>query len=67
MAPPEDETLEERHLRLEREREAQRVSDMIDEELRQEAKTIKTKKLRTNTVLLLGQSESGKSTFLKRS
>ena len=34
MAPPPDETIQERDARIHREREAKRVSDEIDEELR---------------------------------
>ncbi|RDB24779.1 Guanine nucleotide-binding protein alpha-4 subunit [Hypsizygus marmoreus] len=63
MAPPPNETEAERTARLAAEREAQLRSDAIDEELnRQRANEKKTKCVR---VLLLGQSESGKSTTLK--
>lgn len=64
LQPPVDEGEEERKARLVREKEAKVVSDAIDHaievERAQEKKTPKPVK-----VLLLGQSESGKSTTLK--
>ncbi|KAF9447682.1 G-alpha-domain-containing protein [Macrolepiota fuliginosa MF-IS2] len=60
IAPPPHETLEEREKRLEGEKEAKRVSDVIDEEIDKEKRREKPMK-----ILLLGQSESGKSTTLK--
>ncbi|KAG6920056.1 hypothetical protein DXG01_010124 [Tephrocybe rancida] len=63
MAPPPNESEDERELRLAAEREAQRRSDAIDEELNRQ-RTIE-KKTNCVRVLLLGQSESGKSTTLK--
>ncbi|EPQ55869.1 G-alpha-domain-containing protein [Gloeophyllum trabeum ATCC 11539] len=63
IAPPANETHEERIAREKREAEARRVSDEIDEMLRQERAAMK--KRRPVKVLLLGQSESGKSTTLK--
>jgi polynucleotide 5'-kinase involved in rRNA processing len=63
LQPPPDETPAEREERVRAEREAKRVSDEIDEELRRER--IALKKKRPVRVLLLGQSESGKSTTLK--
>ncbi|KIL57705.1 hypothetical protein M378DRAFT_27866 [Amanita muscaria Koide BX008] len=64
IRPPQHETPEERMARLRREQEAQYISDRIDEELqRQEAAERKAPK--AVKVLLLGQSESGKSTTLK--
>ncbi|KAF5351271.1 hypothetical protein D9756_008227 [Leucocoprinus leucothites] len=60
IAPPPSETEEERAQRLEGEREAKRVSDVIDEQIDKERKAEKPMK-----ILLLGQSESGKSTTLK--
>lgn len=63
LAPPPDETPEQTAARLDMEAEAKRVSDEIDEQLRQERLTERRQKpLR---ILLLGQSESGKSTTLK--
>jgi len=59
-APSESETPEERDRRLESEEQAQRVSNAIDDELNKERKAPKPVK-----ILLLGQSESGKSTTLK--
>ncbi|KXN84487.1 Guanine nucleotide-binding protein alpha-4 subunit [Leucoagaricus sp. SymC.cos] len=60
IAPPPNETEEERERRLEREREAKRVSDIIDEQLDKERRAGNPMR-----ILLLGQSESGKSTTLK--
>ncbi len=65
LLPPANETPVEKELRLKRETEAKQVSDRIDELIRQER--IHRKKTRAEVnVLLLGQSESGKSTTLKR-
>lgn len=47
------------------EAEAKKVSDAIDEQIRQEKALLKKQKPDVK-VLLLGQSESGKSTTLKR-
>ncbi|KAF9457710.1 G-protein alpha subunit [Collybia nuda] len=63
-APPPGETPEEKAARERREAEAQRVSDRIDEELKAE-KALMKRHRGTVKVLLLGQSESGKSTTLK--
>jgi hypothetical protein len=63
LAPPPGETDEERIARVAREAEDKRVSDLIDDGLKQEKVTLKRKAL--VKVLLLGQSESGKSTTLK--
>lgn len=60
-APPPNETPEEKAARDEREAEAQKISDQIDEELRAEKAALK-KQEQVVKVLLLGQSESGKST-----
>lgn len=57
MAPPPDETPEERVLRLAREDEARRISEAIDESLKQERQQLKRRKV--VKLLLLGQSESG--------
>ncbi|KAL5498558.1 hypothetical protein ACEPAH_1912 [Sanghuangporus vaninii] len=64
MAPPPDETLEERDARLAREAEARRISEAIDEQLKQER--LQQKKNKIVKLLLLGQSESGKSTTLRQ-
>ncbi|TFY82532.1 hypothetical protein EWM64_g1482 [Hericium alpestre] len=63
-APPANETPEEKAARLEREAAAQRVSDAIDESLKAESAALK-KRPKAIKLLLLGQSESGKSTLLK--
>ena len=57
LAPPPNETQEERAVRVKKEIEAQRVSDAIDEAIRQEKNALKKK--RAMKMLLLGQSESG--------
>ncbi|EAU91545.2 guanine nucleotide-binding protein alpha-4 subunit [Coprinopsis cinerea okayama7 len=64
LAPPTDETIEEREKRLAAEAEAQKRSDAIDEEINRQrmAERREPKHIR---ILLLGQSESGKSTTLK--
>jgi len=65
LLPPPNESPIERELRLKRENEARKKSEGIDEMLRQER--IQKKKAKSDVnVLLLGQSESGKSTTLKR-
>lgn len=64
LRPPENETPEQRERRLTEEQEAKRVSDGIDEMIRAEKKEKRVKQ--EVKVLLLGQSESGKSTTLKR-
>ncbi|RPD63398.1 G-protein alpha subunit [Lentinus tigrinus ALCF2SS1-7] len=63
LAPPPNETAEERETRLQLEAEARQISDRIDEQLKAERAALK--KNRPVKVLLLGQSESGKSTTLK--
>ncbi|KAF8573460.1 G-alpha-domain-containing protein [Ramaria rubella] len=68
LQPPPDESPKTRDARLADERAAQKVSDAIDEELRQEREERKAR-LRSRQevkVLLLGQSESGKTTTLKQ-
>ncbi|KAI0065277.1 G-alpha-domain-containing protein [Artomyces pyxidatus] len=63
-APPPDETLEEREERVRAELEARRVSEQIDDQLNQER--IAARRMpKPVKLLLLGQSESGKSTTLK--
>ena len=64
LQPPPNESPADRDRRLFAELEAKRVSDGIDEMLRQERKELRMKQ--EVKVLLLGQSESGKSTTLKR-
>jgi len=64
IAPPADESEEDRKERLKSEAEAKRISDSIDEEIRQERIVWKKNKALFK-LLLLGQSESGKSTTLK--
>ena len=64
LQPPQNETPADRDRRLFAELEAKRVSDNIDEMLKAEKKE---KRMKPEVkVLLLGQSESGKSTTLKR-
>ncbi|KAJ7690671.1 guanine nucleotide-binding protein alpha-4 subunit [Mycena rosella] len=64
LAPPPGETPQDRDTRLQLEREAKKRSDLIDQELaRQRINDKKT--ARPVKILLLGQSESGKSTTLK--
>ncbi|KIM27401.1 hypothetical protein M408DRAFT_169642 [Serendipita vermifera MAFF 305830] len=65
LKPASGESPQERQARLEQEAEAKRISDAIDEQLRRE-KVEKTKARKEIRVLLLGQSESGKSTTLKQ-
>jgi hypothetical protein len=59
-APPKDETPAQRIIREKAELEARRVSDEIDEQIKKEKQATKRRK-RPVKVLLLGQSESGKS------
>ncbi|THH26385.1 hypothetical protein EUX98_g7798 [Antrodiella citrinella] len=63
ISPPPDETPEQREERLKEEAKARKISDDIDEEIKA-AKNTQKKKPNVK-VLLLGQSESGKSTTLK--
>ncbi|KAJ7573988.1 guanine nucleotide binding protein, alpha subunit [Mycena floridula] len=64
IAPPSDETPAQRIAREADEAEARRISDEIDEQLRKEREGEKRKK-RPVKLLLLGQSEAGKSAVLK--
>jgi hypothetical protein len=66
LLPPPDETPLEREKRVHAEIQAKQVSDGIDEMIRQERFEKKKTKVAEVKVLLLGQSESGKSTTLKR-
>lgn len=65
LLPPLDESPIQREVRIRAETEARRVSEGIDEMIRKERAQKKRAKADVN-VLLLGQSESGKSTTLKR-
>ena len=65
LLPPPNESPIDRENRLKAEQDARKVSEHIDDMIRQE----RAERRRTRTevkVLLLGQSESGKSTTLKR-
>ncbi|KIK66216.1 hypothetical protein GYMLUDRAFT_928059 [Collybiopsis luxurians FD-317 M1] len=64
LAPPPNETPEERAEREIAEAEAVRISNEIDEQLKRE-KDAERKKKRPVKLLLLGQSESGKTATLK--
>lgn len=55
----------EKHARLEREIEAKRISDLIDDEIRRDKERYKRSKQDVR-LLLLGQAESGKSTLQKQ-
>ncbi|KAG8785017.1 hypothetical protein FRC12_018077 [Ceratobasidium sp. 428] len=66
IAPPANESADARNERLRAESEAKRVSDAIDEEIREARMKEKKRKATEVRVLLLGQSESGKSTTLKQ-
>ncbi len=59
LAPPANETPEDRDVRMRLEAEARQISDKIDEQLKLERAALK--KNRPVKVLLLGQSESGES------
>ncbi|KAI0703439.1 G-protein alpha subunit [Cytidiella melzeri] len=65
LRPPPGETENDRQLRLQQEAEAKRISDSIDEELKQDARRIQKRKQDVK-LLLLGQAESGKSTLQKQ-
>lgn len=65
LRPPIDETEEEKQHRLSQEDEARRVSQAIDDTLKQER--LQRKKAKVVRLLLLGQSESGESTLLSHS
>ncbi|KIJ63047.1 hypothetical protein HYDPIDRAFT_93086 [Hydnomerulius pinastri MD-312] len=63
LKPPPNETEEDRLIRLAQEAEARRISHAIDESLKAERQQQKKKSV--VRLLLLGQSESGKSTTLR--
>ena len=65
LEPPAGETPLARDERLKRELAAKAHSDDIDEQIRREKVALKRQK-QAIKILLLGQSESGKSTTLKR-
>ncbi|KAF7358533.1 G-protein alpha subunit [Mycena venus] len=64
LQPPPNETEEEKAVRLEAAKEATRVSRTIDAGLAESKKLLERKK-RAVKILLLGQSESGKSSVLR--
>ncbi|KAK2465576.1 hypothetical protein APHAL10511_002468 [Amanita phalloides] len=64
MLPPPDESPQDRQLRLAREDEARKVSQAIDASIKAERQA--RRKKRVVRLLLLGQSESGKSTTLRQ-
>ncbi|EED85956.1 candidate G-protein alpha subunit [Postia placenta Mad-698-R] len=65
LRPPTSETERDRVLRLQREADAKRISDSIDEELKLDRERYKKSKQDVK-LLLLGQAESGKSTLQKQ-
>ena len=64
LEPPPNETPSERWAREQAEAQARRISDQIDSEIKAEKMAMKKRKPPIK-VLLLGQSESGKSTTVK--
>jgi guanine nucleotide-binding protein subunit alpha len=65
LRPPSTESEADRHVRLQQEAEARRISEQIDEELSVEREQLR--KSRDDVkLLLLGQAESGKSTLQKQ-
>ncbi|KAI0768681.1 G-alpha-domain-containing protein [Trametes elegans] len=64
IAPPPNETPAERWARDQREAHARRISEQIDDQIRAEKQALKKRKPPMK-LLLLGQSESGKSTTVK--
>ncbi|KAI5116845.1 hypothetical protein M0805_006077 [Coniferiporia weirii] len=65
LLPPDDESPVERDSRIRKEQAAKKISDDIDEQIRLDKAELKRQKNGIK-VLLLGQSESGKSTTLKQ-
>ncbi|KAI5892909.1 G-alpha-domain-containing protein [Schizophyllum commune H4-8] len=65
LQPDPGETDNERRMRVFREAEAKRISEQIDEDIRQERERMKRSKGDVK-LLLLGQAESGKSTLQKQ-
>jgi len=66
IAPPPNESQNDRLVRLRLEAEAKRVSDTIDEQIRTEREHMRKLKTTEVKLLLLGQSSSGKSTLQKQ-
>ncbi|KAF9644851.1 G-alpha-domain-containing protein [Thelephora ganbajun] len=64
-APPVNETPDQRRTRECKEAEARKISEQIDEALKAEREEGKAKRKNRLKILLLGQSESGKSTTVK--
>lgn len=64
LRPPPDESQDQRQTRLAREAEAKRISQAIDASIKAERQA--RRKKRIVRLLLLGQSESGKSTTLRQ-
>ncbi|RPD63760.1 G-alpha-domain-containing protein [Lentinus tigrinus ALCF2SS1-6] len=64
LEPPPDETPAERWAREQAEAQARRISEQIDDQIKAERQAMKKRKPPIK-VLLLGQSESGKSTTVK--
>lgn len=65
LLPPPDESPIDRDKRFKKESQAKKISDSVDDMIRQERN--QREKIRPEVnVLLLGQSEAGKSTTLKR-
>ncbi|KII91090.1 hypothetical protein PLICRDRAFT_52763 [Plicaturopsis crispa FD-325 SS-3] len=65
LAPPIDESPAAREDRERRERDARKVSQQIDDSIGSERAALRKRQKSTIKVLLLGQSESGKSTTIK--
>ncbi|KAH9923267.1 G-protein alpha subunit [Fomitopsis serialis] len=65
MRPPPAESSENRLARLQREANAKKISDSIDEAIKQDRERLKKRKEDVK-LLLLGQAESGKSTLQKQ-
>ncbi|KAK1222871.1 hypothetical protein PQX77_014293, partial [Marasmius sp. AFHP31] len=65
LKPPPSETEAQKQIRLQEEAEAKRISEQIDEDLRQEREILRRKRGEVK-LLLLGQAESGKSTLQKQ-
>ncbi|KAI0635765.1 G-protein alpha subunit [Trametes polyzona] len=65
LRPPASETEHERIARLQREADAKRISDSIDEEIKADRERLR-KSRQDIRLLLLGQAESGKSTLQKQ-